>query len=304
MSSTFNPSPEVPPEIENAALSGELVIFVGAGISRLIRCPSWDGFADKVLDQLVPAGIDFYELSQINGITDPKKRLSIAKIVARKKNIAIDYESIFQVPLEADNVYSYLNSFNSSFVTTNYDKYLTPDSRLADQEEEWRFFKREQLLRVNLDRNGNVVHIHGCLDDPDNMVITTKDYLEHYSSSELQEFLKYLFERKTVLFLGYGLDEIEVLEYILRRGETAAKPEDDRVRRYILQGFFNAEMALYDLLRDYYKESFATELIGFPKDYKNYDHQTEIIASWSKKLKFGDVSLVDEATAMEEEIRG
>jgi hypothetical protein len=88
MSSTFNPSPEVPPEIENAAQSGELVVFVGAGISRLIKCPSWDGFADKVLEQLVPDGIDYHELSQINAIRDPKKRLSIAKIIV-KKNIRL-----------------------------------------------------------------------------------------------------------------------------------------------------------------------------------------------------------------------
>jgi hypothetical protein len=304
MSSTFNPSPDVPPEIENAAQSGELVVFVGAGISKLVKCPSWEGFADSVLEQLVPAGIDYYELSQIKGIADPKKRLSIAKIVARKKKIKIDYESIFKVPLGPDNVYSYLNSFNSSFVTTNYEKYLSPDSRKAYPEDEWRFHKREHLLRVNLDRNGNVVHIHGCLDDPDNMVITTKDYLDHYSSKELQEFLRYLFERKTVLFLGYGLDEIEVLEYILRRGEADAKPGEERIRRYILQGFFNAEKALYDLLRDYYQESFGTELIGFPKDYKSYDHQIEILASWSKKLKFGGVALVDEVAALEEEIRG
>jgi len=173
MSETFNPLPDVPPEIENAAQSGELVVFVGAGISRLINCPSWDGFADCVLQQLVPAGIDYHDLSQIKTIADPRKRLSIAKIVAQKKNIKIDYASIFRVPLEADNVYSYLNSFNSSFVTTNYEKYLSPESRKGDPELEWRFYRREQLLRVNLDRNGNVVHMHGCVDDPDSMVITT-----------------------------------------------------------------------------------------------------------------------------------
>ena len=72
-----------------------------------------------------------------------------------------------------------------------------------------------------LDRNGNVVHIHGCVDDPDSMVITTRDYLDHYSTTEVQDFLRYLFEKKTVLFLGYGLEEIEVLEYILRRGGQA-----------------------------------------------------------------------------------
>jgi hypothetical protein len=304
MYSTFNPSPEVPTEIENAAQSGELVVFVGAGVSRLIKCPSWDGFADKVLEQLVPEGIDYHELSQINGVRDPKKRLSIAKIIAAKRKLKIDYDSIFRVTLGPDNVYSYLNSFNSSFITTNYEKYLRPDSRSADPEEEWRFYRRDQLLRLNLDKNGNVVHLHGCLDDPDNMVITTKDYLEHYSSDEVQTFLKYLFEKKTVLFLGYGLEEIEVLEYILRRGKVATRSGDEPTRRYILQGFFNADMALFELLHEYYRESFGTALIGFPKDYKNYHHQVGILASWSKKLKFGGVALVDEVTALEDEIRG
>ena len=304
MPATFNPSPDVPFEVENAAQSGELVVFVGAGISRLIKCPSWDGFADSVLEELVPAGIDYYELSQIKSITDPKKRLSIAKIVAREKKIKVDYAAIFRVRLEPDNVYDYLNLFNSSFVTTNYEKYLSPSSRKADPEEEWRFYKREQLLGVNLDRNGNVVHIHGCLDDPDNMVITTKDYLDHYSREEVQDFLRYLFEKKTVLFLGYGLEEIEVLEYILRRGGEAGKEGGNRVRRYILQGFFNAEKPLYDLLCKYYRESFAAELIGFPKDYKGYAHQVELLASWSKKLKFGGIALADEVAAIEEEIRG
>jgi len=304
MPSSFNPTPEVPPEIENAAQSGELVVFVGAGISRLINCPSWDGFADKVLDQLVPEGIDYHELSQISGIKDPRKRLSIAKIIARKRKLKIDYGSVFSVTLQPGNVYSCLNSFNSSFVTTNYEKYLRPDSRTVHPEAEWRFYRRNELLNLTLDKNGNVVHLHGCLDDPESMIITTKDYLEHYSSKEVETFLRYLFEKKTVLFLGYGLEEIEVLEYILRRGQVATRTGNEPYRRYILQGFFNAEMALFELLREYYRESFGTELIGFPKDYKNYHQQVEILAAWSKKLKFGGVALVDEVAAMEDEIRG
>jgi hypothetical protein len=303
MPRTLNPSPDVPPEVENAAQSGELVVFVGAGVSRLINCPSWDSLADAVLQQLVPVGIDYHELSQIKTIADPKKRLSIAKIVAQKKNIRIDYPSIFRVSPEPNNVYSYLNSFNCSFVTTNYEKYLSPESRKTDPEEAWRFYKREQFLRLNLDGSGNVVHIHGCVDDPDSMVITTRDYLEHYSSKEVQEFLIYLFEKKTILFLGYGLEEIEVLEYILRRGGAGRTPAQP-TRRYMLQGFFNADMDLYELLHDYYFESFATLLIGFPKDYKNYAQQIEILAAWSKKLRFAGMALADEVATMEEEIRG
>jgi hypothetical protein len=175
MSPTFNPVRDAPTEVANAALAGQLVIFVGAGISRLINCPSWDGFANNVLDQLVPGGLDFYVLSQILGIADPKKRLSIAKIVAKEKKIKIDYEAVFKValPLPPDNIYHYLNSFQCSFVTTNYDKYLRPASKTATPEPEWRFFRLDQLLHVNLDGNGNVVHLHGCIDDPEKMIITT-----------------------------------------------------------------------------------------------------------------------------------
>jgi hypothetical protein len=135
------------------------------------------------------------------------------------------------------------------------------------------------------------------------MVTTTKDYLDHYSSREVQQFLQYLFENKTVLFLGYGLDEIEVLEYILRRGGVTGAAGNG-VRRFILQGFFSAEGSLYELLQDYYNESFATQLIPFPKNQKDYALQVELLAAWSKKLQFGGMVLADEAAAIEDEIRG
>src|SRR5687768_14944798 len=119
---TFNPSPPLPGELEHSARSGELVVFVGAGISRLINCPSWDGFADRVLQQLVPDCIDYYELSQIRSIADPKKRLSIAKIIAQEKKCEIDYASIFAVKTPSENVYAHLNALSCSFVTTNYER--------------------------------------------------------------------------------------------------------------------------------------------------------------------------------------
>ncbi len=62
-----------------------------------------------------------------------------------------------------------------------------------------------------------------------------------------------------MLCLGYGLEEIEVLEYILRRGGVNASLGDTRIQRFILQGFFNAEITLYEALREYFQESFFTE---------------------------------------------
>jgi len=304
MSSTFNPSPIIRKEIEDAAQSGELAVFVGAGVSRLVNCPTWEGFADKILIQLVPLGIDYYELSQIQAIPDPKKKLSIARIVAQEKKIDLNYKAIFEIDVPAANVYSHLNKFNCTFVTTNYDKFLVPQSRKTEPEGKWRFYKKADLLREKLDVNGNVIHLHGCIDDPKSMVITTRDYLDHYSRPDVQEFLTYLFESKTVLFLGYGLEEIEILEYILRRGGAADRGATTRINRFILQGFFNAEMALFQKLESYYRETFVADLIGFPKDYQSYSQQVEILATWAEKLIFKGMALTDEAAALEDEING
>lgn len=54
--------PDLPPELQIAVDEKSLVLFVGAGISRLVKCPDWNTFADKVLDQLVKTEeIDFHE---------------------------------------------------------------------------------------------------------------------------------------------------------------------------------------------------------------------------------------------------
>jgi hypothetical protein len=44
--------PDLPEEIRQAALDGDLVLFVGAGVSMLVGLPSWDGLAWKALKDL------------------------------------------------------------------------------------------------------------------------------------------------------------------------------------------------------------------------------------------------------------
>lgn len=299
MVETFNPEPPVREELVDAAASGMLVVFVGAGISQLVGCPSWDGFATAILNQLVPESIDYHEKSLINAIHDPRKRLSIAKIIEEENGAEIDYKKIFEVKNPKSNVYKHINGYKCTFVTTNYDKFIEPTISKAKPEDNWRFYNRSDILRDKLDERGNVIHLHGCVDNPKSMVITTKDYLDHYASEEVQEFLRYLFKNKTVLFLGYGLEETDILEYILKYSDQEKKKEK---RLFILQGFFNAEISLYQKLKKYYEESFNAALIGFPKDYEEYEHQKKIIEKWAERLSFKPMATVDEAAAMMDEL--
>jgi hypothetical protein len=63
-------------------------------------------------------------------------------------------------------------------------------------------------------------------------------------------------------------------------------------------------MALYEKLERYYRDTFNAALIGFPKDYKSYSQQLEILATWAEKLVFKGMALTDEAAALEDEING
>ncbi|HEY8034988.1 MAG TPA: SIR2 family protein [Methylobacter sp.] len=298
---TFNQSPPVPPEIIDAAQDGSLVLFIGAGISRLVGCPSWDGFAWQVLEQLTPSAMNYHEQKLIRSIPDPRKQLSLAKIIENDAgHPKVDYDKIFNQKLNDENIYKYINQYSCSFVTTNYDKFIQPECMAVKAEQDWRIYERSDFLAAKLVK-GNVVHLHGCIEKPQNMVITTKDYLTHYSSDEVSTFLKNLFLKKTVLFLGYGLEELEILEYVLK---YSGQQELNQRSLFILQGFFNADYSLFKKLEKFYSDSFNAQLIGFPLDHENFHQQVEIIKKWREQLTFGSSSLIDEAAAMESELDG
>ena len=297
--------PKVPSEIKDAAESGMLVIFIGAGISRLAGCPLWDGFASKVLDDLTPRYLSYYEKSLIEAIPDPRKRLSIVRIIEKEEKTSANYKRILKGDGSEDNIYKHINRFNCTFVTTNYDVLIKPERVQSKSEEDWRFYERADLLNNKLDEPGNVIHLHGCVNNPEKMVIATKDYLDHYSKKEVQDFLEHLFKRKTVLFLGYGLEEFEILEYILKYSVVKDSVKGRREKRFfMLQGFFAAEESLYERLTSYYKGSFSVELIGFKKDEKDYEQQTDILESWESDISFKPLTLSDGAKFMVDELDG
>ncbi len=297
---TIRPEPKLPDEITEAAKAGNLVLFIGAGISRMVGHPLWDGFADEVIEQLVDNEvIDHHEKSLINALPDPRKRLSIAKILDDENGSKVDYKEIFSLDKKESDIYQFINQYECSFITTNYDKLITPEVSVTKPEAEWRVFKRQDLLNVKLDTKGAVIHLHGCVDDPRSMVVTTKDYLEHYVSKEVPKFLTYLFSNKTVLFLGYGLEETEILEYVLKSSNQTGEAQK---RLFILQGLFNAEKPLFNKLKSYYEQSFNAQLIVFPRDHHDYNQQRTIVKKWVDELDFKDLTLADKLAALEAEL--
>ena len=276
--------PDLPDEIVQAALDGNLVLFVGAGTSRLLGLPSWRELAHKQLEQLRKNGaLNYSELEQLRAL-DPKQQLSIAREIADDNELKLDFRDGLTGHSEGNSIYKSINDIGCVCVTTNYDELLAPRYTDAEDGSETPVSPnryRNGFLTKHLDTPGTVIHLHGAVGEPATMILTTRDYLEHYDNPFVQEFLKYLFTRKTVLFIGYGLDEAEILEQVLRRGSVASSLER---KRFVLQGYYRSQKPLYQNLHSYYRKSFGVHVIGFVRDHKDYKQQEAILDDWAPKI--------------------
>lgn len=300
--------PKIPKPIKYAAEHGRLVIFVGSGVSKIYdnNYPTWEEFANNVVDELfVNQHINQEEHDDLIKL-DTLPKLSLANHIMISKTAKRKYKNHFILPKNSANkshcknqensqVYNILNSFKCSFVTTNYDKLLSPNHCHGTPERDWRLYNLNTIFNVELE-SYKVIHLHGCIDNENSMVITREDYISHYSNNKVQLFLNHLFKNKTMLILGYSLSEQEILEYILRNKEARAK---DGNKIYLLQLYPPDQASLMKHLSSYYSKQFQIEPIFVEA---NYTHLETILAAWEKELHFGQVIPFHLIKIIEEEL--
>ena len=274
----------------------KLALFIGAGISRLVGLPLWKELAKYTLEGLrEKEKLNYFEVEQIKSL-EPRQILSISELLYQKedfkKEIAKhlqELEEKYSKKQNPNNIYDIISRIGCVYVTTNYDELLVP--RPLPTTDRTENPERKDVWDENpdnlLDTQGTIIHLHGHRNKFNSMVVTTEEYLKHYTSSRTKEFLEKLFKMKTVVFLGYGLKEVEILEYILRQGraqeneKSAQKPEE----HFLVQDFFSSEESLYEKLHRYYKKTFGVTLIGFIKDYEGHSGVKTIIENWANQLK-------------------
>ncbi len=149
----------------------------------------------------------------------------------------------------------------------------------------------------NFGAPNSVFHIHGSVLDSSSMVRTTEEYLVRYANHKIAKgpagenafltFLEKIFELKTILFIGYSLSELEVLEYVLQKKGQGTNEEGTEQKHFILQGFFTHEVELAKSLKEYFAK-FGVELIPFSRDENNWGQLANVIEYLALELKIGN----------------
>jgi hypothetical protein len=324
--------PVIPERLRLAAKQGILIPFIGAGVSQLAGCPGWNDFADAALRFFLSLGkIDHAQFDQLSRLP-ARVKLSVAIGLENQFETKIDFGLILSPDpskkATGDQTYGYLAKLARTFVTTNYDKWLdlppasTPSlaGSNTDAASGAPLGKRSvhyllaQFTDVSLSTADTVLHIHGSVDDRDSMVLSTSDYLRRYASHRFGQdgfqensfltFLAHLFRTKSVLFVGYSLSDLEVLEYVIQKARGLEMRPDPRgpleePRHYLLQGFFTHEVALMRSFRDYYLRECNIRLLPFSKDQKGWAQLLDVLEYLAKEIPVGSLLASQQRLEME-----
>lgn len=302
------PIPKIPPGLKDAAQRGVLIPFVGAGASVLAGCPTWAQLADGALRACIEANkFTYAQLAQIEHLS-PRVMLSIARGLEAEHQLKIDYGKLINPRTGYKNndvgnrVYRSLGKLGQTFVTTNYDAWLdieipeaqspvnppdAPQTTTANSPAKRRvIFDVNEFTPANLNQPHTVFHLHGSLADPSGMVITTRDYLSRYANDRAENepqrenrmlsFLSHLFSTKTVLFVGYGLEDLEILEYVIQKARMPSPNGDSEARHFMLQGYFSHQAELMRSLTQYYRQC-DIQLVPFQRDTKDWIQLIEVL---------------------------
>lgn len=322
------PLPQIPDGLREAQQTRGLVPFIGAGVSRLAGCPDWTAFADGALDQMIRARcLNHSQVEQLKNLT-PRVKLSIARAVS-KGATSVEFGKIlhqgeWQKHEDGRRVYAAIGKLAHQFVTTNYDEWLdidlsTPDVSLSGElpkasqssaRSRHPFYRHQDFTPNVLSIEGAVVHLHGSVRDPSTMILTQQDYVSHYANdrqlgiapereNRVLTFLDHLFRNRSVLFLGYGLEELEILEYVILKGGHKNIDPSLAPRHFVLQGFFNHQGELMRHMQQYYQVECGLLLIPFSRDDNNYGQLINVLETWATNLPASKPLVLQQLKEME-----
>ena len=218
-----------PPNILDALREDRLVIFAGAGVSMNppASLPSFDVLADEIASATGrPRNEDEGPVEYFTRISDDGEHVH--------QKIASFFEHMNSQPnsLHRNLLGLFAGHAHPKIVTTNFD----PLFEAAQATGAPAAYTSPALPPGH--RFRGIVHLHGAVNEPNDMVITLPDISRAYlMEGWALNFLKQMFSEFTVLFVGYSHDDI-MMQYLARgmpdqeteqHRRFALIPEDERL---------------------------------------------------------------------------
>lgn len=279
--------PEMPESFPDCVMTKEMIIFVGAGVSKLCRFPLWNDLANNLVEHFRKEGFfDFAtENAIIKGNYSPVQKITIlsnkvdkdnkTNLVSEKICECLEYEKCDHD--KAKRIANFLFSFNSTIVTTNADQILEKN----DANNTYKTYNSvEELPSGDIPRQ-SIIHLHGSITQKESLVFTERQYaIKYYPDKEIGKVLnKILKNSRTILFVGYSLSEFELLKYLIDPDK-----EKKNKRLFKLEAYYRNEKDTRLKLDEAYYDELGIKLLPYFIDGKGYETLFDVLEDWISKI--------------------
>lgn len=218
---------DFPAPLLNALRDGRLVVFAGAGVAMgpPVGLPDFQRLAKQVAEGT----------GQSIGIAETEDRFLRALKdrdfdVHHRAAQVLEKDAPEPTPLHQNLLRLFSQPGDVRIVTTNFDD-LFGRAALGQFNSSPELFKAPALPLGN--RFRGIVHLHGSVNEPEEMVLTHRDFGRAYlteSDGWARRFLVDLFANWVVLFVGYSHNDT-IMTYL-----TPSLPPDGSQQRFALIG--------------------------------------------------------------------
>lgn len=196
----------IPKTLQEDFIENRVVPFIGAGFSKNAVSSvgtsilDWNGLGRKIAEY-----IPNYEY------TNALEALSLFEAeFSRTKLIEIIAKELKINSMRPGDVHQALCSLNfDTICTTNFDFLI--EQALEDSRAPYSTITSEDRLAIDIKEKTKVVKLHGDFNNPSSMVITEDDYDCFLDRNKiLSTYIANMFITKTLLLIGYSLDDYDI----------------------------------------------------------------------------------------------
>lgn len=206
--------PEIPTNLSEKIKSGNIVLFVGAGLSMAAGYPDWFNLTINILEGLKDKEkkAEGYINALQNRLFEPIDILGKLEPVKSFAIEAFDIEMKKYSNAEPSTLHKKLPNISTKIITTNFDNLL---EKCHPSFEKVTYYNNFKLAKIS-DYSSYIFKIHGDINEPDKCILFPSEYNILYNHSDKTSIfeLKKIFSDRSILFVGFSLTD-PYLNYII-----------------------------------------------------------------------------------------
>lgn len=268
-----------------------MCLFLGAGVSKLAGYKLWDELGKEMTKRFWnKKRIEYSDMDALNKLSHNEPITVMDFLYSKDQTL---FEIILKEIFEEDNrnednrIYKSLRNFarieNTVFIQTNIDKGLQTNLGITDSDIQ---------INPHLSFPPKLLnYLHGRIDKTNSWVFTTKQCDRNYldDKNSIMKFLTEILETYNVLFIGYGLRDIEI-QIALRKARL-----NGRIRKHYLLEDFHMNKATYIRIRaTNLKVNFNIQLIPYVIESKGFEVLVNVINQLFNVLSYERIRSSDD----------